>query len=157
MPDPWYPLRGEVREGPEHRGHGRRGSQELRSAGARRLIRVATHPVRLRSDARSDRSAHGHADPDGEESPAKGGTRADGKPGSRPARAAPASSVAAVSRVSMPAYPTERFRNRGRTGPSKALFVRKRSTAGRDPVGPLAIARASESQWGWSAHPRLRP
>src|SRR5437870_3215718 len=67
--DPWRRLRGEVREDPEHRRHGRRRGEELRPARPRSFDGVAAHPVRLWPDARSDCPPDRDAHPDGPQSP----------------------------------------------------------------------------------------
>src|SRR2546422_2011738 len=91
--DPWRRLRGEVREDPEHRRHGRRRGEELRPARPRSFDGVAAHPVRLWPDARSDCPPDRDAHPDGPQSPPPRGAGSPAKSVADPGGAAAAAHV----------------------------------------------------------------
>src|SRR5207245_3161416 len=96
--DPWRRLRGEVREDPEHRRHGRRRGEELRPARPRSFDGVAAHPVRLWPDARSDCPPDRDAHPDGPQSPPPRGASSPAKPVADPRWPAAAAHVKRAAR-----------------------------------------------------------
>src|SRR3989442_8823657 len=118
VPHPRRRLRGEVREGPEHRRHGGRRGEELRPARARRVDGVAADAVRVRPVARPDRAADGDADPYGPQGPPPGGT---GAPTQTRAAPEPASSFAFVSRLPLRRPAAGTVAIRGRHRPSAVL------------------------------------